>query len=59
MRHKKFTIRSQFTFIFLMTMIFVLFLYWLADTVYLGRYYLWNKENAIFNAYLQFNDAAD
>lgn len=56
---KKFTIRSQFTFVFLITMIFVLFLYWLTDTVYLERYYLWNKENAIYNAYLQFNEAAD
>lgn len=40
-------------------MIFVLFLCWLANTVYLGRYYLWNKENAIYDAYLQFNRAAD
>lgn len=40
-------------------MIFVLFLCWLANTVYLGRYYLWNKESAIYNAYLQFDRAAD
>ena len=59
MRQRKFTIQSQFTFVFLITMIFVLFLYWLTDTVYLGRYYLWNKENSIYDAYLQFNDAAD
>lgn len=40
-------------------MAFVLFLCWLANTVYLGRYYLWNKENAIYDAYLQFGVAAD
>lgn len=40
-------------------MVFVLFLYWLANTAYLERYYLWNKENAIYGAYLRFNDAAD
>lgn len=59
MRHRKFTIRGQVSFIFILTMVFVLFLYWLASTVYLGRYYLWNKENAIYDAYLQFNGAAD
>lgn len=59
MKQKKFTIQSQFTFVFLVTMAFVLFLYWLMDSVYLERYYLWNKENSIFDAYLQFNDAAD
>ena len=37
----------------------VLFLCWLANTVYLRRYYLWNKENAIYGAYQQFNRAAD
>ncbi len=56
---KKFTIRSQFSFIFILTMIFVLFLFWLMNSAWLGRYYLWNKENAIYNAYLQFNRAAD
>lgn len=40
-------------------MIVVLLLCWLANTVYLGRYYLWNKENAIYGAYQQFNHAAD
>ncbi len=40
-------------------MIFVLFLFWLMNSAWLGRYYLWNKENAIYNAYLQFNRAAD
>lgn len=40
-------------------MIFVLFLCWLTNSAYLGRYYLWNKENAIYNAYLQFDNAAD
>ncbi len=40
-------------------MIFVLFLCWLTNSAYLGRYYLWNKENAIYNAYLQFGKAAD
>lgn len=40
-------------------MVFVLFLCWLANTVYLERYYLWNKENAIYDAYLQFGRAAD
>ncbi|MBD5552353.1 MAG: HAMP domain-containing protein [Lachnospiraceae bacterium] len=59
MKHKKFTIRGQFSFVFILTMIFVLLLYWLTNTLYLGRYYLWNKENAIYNAYLQFNSAAD
>ncbi len=29
------------------------------NSAWLGRYYLWNKENAIYNAYLQFNRAAD
>lgn len=56
---KKFTIRSQFSLIFILTMIFVLFLFWLMNSAWLGRYYLWNKENAIYNAYLQFNRAAD
>lgn len=40
-------------------MIFILFLCWLTNTACLGRYYLWNKENSIYDAYLQFNDAAD
>ncbi len=44
---------------FILTMMFVLFLCWLTNSAYLGRYYLWNKENAIYNAYLQFTRAAD
>lgn len=40
-------------------MIFILFLCWLTSSAYLGRYYLWNKENAIYDAYLQFDGAAD
>lgn len=59
MKQKKFTIQGQFTFVFLVTMAFVLFLYWLTDTAYLERYYLWNKENSIYDAYQQFNMAAD
>lgn len=59
MRHKKFTIRNQFSFVFIVTMIFVLFLYWLASTVYLGKYYLWRKESAIYDAYLRFNKASE
>ncbi len=59
MRYKKVTIRSQFTFVFIMTMIFVLLLCWLTNTTYLGKYYLWNKEDAIYNAYLNFNEAAN
>lgn len=59
MKQKRFTIRSQFSFIFILTMIAVLFLCWLANTVYLRRYYLWNKENAIYGAYQQFDEAAD
>lgn len=59
MKHKKITIRGQLSFVFIVTMASVLLLYWLASTAYLGRYYLWNKENAIYNAYLQFNSAAD
>ncbi len=59
MKRKKFTIRNQFSFVFIFTMIFILFLCWLTNTACLGRYYLWNKENSIYDAYLQFNDAAD
>lgn len=58
MKHKKFTIRNQFSFVFILTMIMVLFLCWLTNTAYLGKYYLWNKENAIYDAYLRFNTAA-
>ena len=59
MKHKKFTIQNQFSFVFILTMVFILFLYWLASTVYLGRYYLWKKERAIYDAYLQFNMASE
>lgn len=59
MKQKKFTIGKQFSFVFIVTMVFILFLYWLASTVYLGRYYLWKKESAIYDAYLQFNMASE
>lgn len=59
MKHKKFTIRHQFSFVFILAILFVLFLCYLANTAYLGRYYLWNRENAIYNAYLQFSKAAN
>jgi len=58
-RHKKFAIRSQFSVVFILTMMLVLFLCWLTNSACLGRYYLWNKENAIYDAYLQFSRAAD
>ena len=59
MKQKKFTIGNQFSFVFIVTMVFILFLYWLASTVYLERYYLWKKESAIYDAYLQFNMASE
>lgn len=59
MKHKKLTIRSQFSFIFIITMAFVLLLCWFTNTILLGKYYLWNKENSIYDAYLQYNEAAE
>ena len=59
MKRFKFTIRNQFSFVFIVTMVFLVFLCWLANTKYLERYYLWNKETAIYNAYLQFSRAAN
>lgn len=59
MKRKRFTIRNQFTFVFIITMVFVLFLCWFTNTTLLGRYYLWNKEDSIYDAYLNYNRAAN
>jgi len=40
-------------------MVFVLFLCWFTNTTLLGRYYLWNKEDSIYDAYLNYNRAAN
>lgn len=59
MKYKKYTIRGQLSFIFISAMVLVLLLCWFTNTTLLGKYYLWNKENSIYNAYLQYNAAAN
>ncbi len=59
MKRKKFTIRSQISFVFIIMMISILLLCLFMNTTMLGRYYLWNKENDLFSAYISFNAAAN
>lgn len=59
MKRKKFTIRSQISFVFIIMMISILLLCLFMNTTMLGRYYLWNKENDLFSAYISFNTAAN
>lgn len=60
MKNKKiiFSIRSQFTLIFLSLMIGVIFLCWILNTLLLEKYYLYEKQNVIYDAYETIRQAA-
>ncbi len=59
MKQKKLTIWNQFSIVFVLAMIFVLLLCWLMNTTSLKKYYLWNKQKALYDAYESFNKAAN
>lgn len=54
----KWSIRKQFTFIFIGLMAGIIFLCWLTNTVFLERYYENSKHKALFKAYKEIREAA-
>lgn len=60
MKNKKvvFSIRLQFTLIFLSLMIGVIFVCWMLNTLFLEKYYLREKQNVIYDAYETIREAA-
>lgn len=55
----KHSIKKQFALIFIILMTAVLFLCWLANTLFLENYYLRSKTNVIYQAYLSIKQAAE
>ena len=55
----KHSIKRQFALIFLLLMVSVIFLCWLANTLFLEKYYLSKKTKVIYDAYLSIKTAAE
>ena len=55
----KHSIKKQFALIFLLLMVSVIFLCWLANTLFLEKYYLSKKTKVIYDAYLSIRTAAE
>lgn len=55
----KMSIRSQISLVFIGLMAFVVLLCWIINSTCLQKYYMWNKEKALYNAYENFNEAAN
>jgi len=55
---RKMTIRSQITRLFVLLTIVVVLLCWIINSTCLERYYLWNKQKNLYEAYESFNQAA-
>lgn len=55
--HMKHSIRGQISLLFIGLMSFIVVLCWIINTTCLEKYYLWNKEQAMYNSYQSFNEA--
>lgn len=55
---KKMTIRMQVTLLFIALTVLVILLCWVINSTCLEKYYLWNKEKNLYEAYHSFNIAA-
>lgn len=56
---KRISIRTQFALIFITLMAFVIFLCWTVNTLFLGKYYLGEKQEIIYSAYERIREAAE
>ena len=52
------TIRMQVTLLFIALTVLVILLCWVINSTCLEKYYLWNKEKNLYEAYHSFNIAA-
>ena len=58
-KRRHFTIRAQFALIFIALMAMVIFLCWTVNTLFLEEYYIWEKQQIIYNAYENIREAAE